>query len=129
MVEHGRRVGGPALRKMTFHARARMLKALATYLMERKDGFYAVSAATGATKTDSWIDIEGGIGTLFAYSSRARRELPDETFYVDGPTEVLSKGGTFVGRHICVPASRASRSTSTRSISPYGGCSRSWRRH
>src|SRR3954447_21931837 len=82
---------------------ARRLKALAQYLMERKDSFYLVSAMTGATKTDSWIDIEGGIGTLFAYASRGRRELPDETFYIDGATEALSKGGSFVGRHICVP--------------------------
>jgi oxepin-CoA hydrolase/3-oxo-5,6-dehydrosuberyl-CoA semialdehyde dehydrogenase len=103
MAEYARAVGGPALRAMTFHERARMLKAMARYLMERKDTFYAISAATGATRTDSWIDIEGGIGTFFAYSSRARRELPNETFYVDGPTEPLSKGGTFVGRHVCVP--------------------------
>src|SRR5439155_17167766 len=65
--------------------------------------FYAISAATGATEGDSWIDIDGGIGTLFVYASKARREFPDETFYVDGPMESLSKGGTFVGRHICVP--------------------------
>ncbi|MHB1313112.1 MAG: phenylacetic acid degradation bifunctional protein PaaZ [Gemmatimonadaceae bacterium] len=103
MVEYARTVGGPALRAMTFHQRARMLKALAQYLMERKDGYYAVSAATGATRRDGWVDIEGGIGTLFAYSSRGRREFPDETFHVEGPTEMLSKGGTFVGRHICVP--------------------------
>ena len=103
MLEHGRKTGGPALRTMTFHARARMLKALATYLMERKDRFYEVSAATGATKTDSWVDIEGGIGTLFSYSSRGRREFPDETFYVEGEPEPLGKGGTFAGRHICVP--------------------------
>ncbi|HTR76520.1 MAG TPA: phenylacetic acid degradation bifunctional protein PaaZ, partial [Gemmatimonadaceae bacterium] len=103
MVEYGRRVGGPALRAMTFHQRARMLKALATYLLERKEHFYEISAATGATRADSWIDIEGGIGTLFVYASRGRRELPDETFYVDGATEPVSKGGTFVGRHICVP--------------------------
>jgi oxepin-CoA hydrolase/3-oxo-5,6-dehydrosuberyl-CoA semialdehyde dehydrogenase len=103
MVHHARTVGGPALRKLTFHERARRLKALATYLMERKESFYAISAMTGATKADSWIDIEGGIGTLFAYASRGRRELPDETFYIDGATEALSKGGSFVGRHICVP--------------------------
>ena len=103
MLDYGRTTGGPALRRMTFHERARMLKALATYLMERKDAFYAISAATGATKTDSWIDIEGGIGTLFAYASRGRREFPNETFYLDGEVEPLSKGGSFVGRHICVP--------------------------
>lgn len=103
VVEHARRVGGPALRRMTFHERALMLKAMAQYLMARKDEFYLVSAATGATKQDSWVDVEGGIGTLFAYASRGRREFPNERFYVDGPTEALSKGGTFVGRHICVP--------------------------
>ncbi|HVX38316.1 MAG TPA: phenylacetic acid degradation bifunctional protein PaaZ [Gemmatimonadaceae bacterium] len=103
MVAYAKRVGGPALRRLTFHERARMLKAMAQYLMARKDEFYAVSAATGATKSDSWVDIEGGIGTFFAYASRGRREMPDERFYIDGPTEPLSKGGTFVGRHICVP--------------------------
>ena len=103
MVDHARRVGGPALRRLTFHQRARMLKAMALYLSERKDGFYALSAATGATKADSWIDIDGGIGTFFVYASKGRREFPDETFYIDGPLEPISKGGTFVGRHICVP--------------------------
>jgi oxepin-CoA hydrolase/3-oxo-5,6-dehydrosuberyl-CoA semialdehyde dehydrogenase len=103
MLDYGRRLGGPALRRMTFHQRARMLKTLASFLMERKEKFYEISAATGATKTDSWVDIEGGIGTLFAYASRGRREFPDETFYLDGETEPLSKGGSFVGRHICVP--------------------------
>src|SRR6185436_12988785 len=103
MVEYAKRVGGPTLRRMTFHERALMLKAVAQYLMARKDEFYLVSAATGATKQDSWVDIEGGIGTFFAYASRGRREFPNERFYVDGPTEMLSKGGTFVGRHICVP--------------------------
>jgi len=103
MVEYAARTGGPALRKLTFHERALTLKEMAKYLMARKDAFYAVSAATGATKQDSWIDIEGGIGTFFAYASRGRREFPNETFYVDGPMEALSKGGTFVGRHICVP--------------------------
>ena len=103
VLAYARSVGGPKLRALTFHDRARMLKALAQYLTERKDAFYEVSKATGATKTDSWIDIDGGFGTLFAYGSRGRREFPDETFYVDGSTEILSKGGTFVGRHICVP--------------------------
>jgi oxepin-CoA hydrolase / 3-oxo-5,6-dehydrosuberyl-CoA semialdehyde dehydrogenase len=103
MVEYGRTVGGPKLRAMTFHQRALMLKALAKHLMERKDEFYRVSAATGATRRDGWVDIEGGIGTLFAYASRGRRDFPNEPFHVEGHTEVLSKGGTFVGRHICVP--------------------------
>src|SRR4051812_388320 len=103
MVEYARRVGGPALRKMTFHERALMLKAMAQYLTGRKEEFYKISAATGATKADSWIDIDGGIGTFFVYASKGRREFPNETFYVDGAMEALSKGGTFVGRHICVP--------------------------
>jgi oxepin-CoA hydrolase/3-oxo-5,6-dehydrosuberyl-CoA semialdehyde dehydrogenase len=103
MVEYARRMGGPALRRMTFHERARMLKAMAGYLNGRKEEFYAISAATGATRGDSWIDIDGGIGTFFVYASKGRREFPDETFYVDGPMEALSKGGTFVGRHLCVP--------------------------
>jgi len=103
MAEYARTVGGPALRKMTFHQRALMLKEMAKYLSERKDGLYQLSAATGATKADSWIDIDGGIGTFFVYASKGRREFPNETFYVDGPMESLSKGGTFVGRHICVP--------------------------
>lgn len=103
MVDYARRVGGPALRKMTFHERARMLKAMAGYLNGRKEEFYAISAATGATKGDSWIDIDGGFGTFFVYASKGRREFPDETFYVDGATEALSKGGTFVARHLCVP--------------------------
>lgn len=103
MVAYARNVGGPKLRKMTFHERALMLKAMAKHLMEKKDEFYRVSAATGATKKDGWIDIEGGIGTLFAYASRGRRDFPNETFHVEGATEPLSKGGTFVGKHICVP--------------------------
>jgi oxepin-CoA hydrolase/3-oxo-5,6-dehydrosuberyl-CoA semialdehyde dehydrogenase len=103
MVEYAKTVGGPRLRVMTFHERANMLRALAKYLTERKDTFYPLSAATGATKTDSWIDIDGGFGTFFVYSSKGRREFPNETFYIDGPAEALSKGGTFIGRHICVP--------------------------
>lgn len=103
MLDYARGVGGPNLRRMTFHERARMLKALANYLMQRKDEFYPVSAATGATKLDSWIDIEGGIGTLFTYASKGRRELSDEGFHLDGNPEVISKGGTFTARHICVP--------------------------
>jgi oxepin-CoA hydrolase/3-oxo-5,6-dehydrosuberyl-CoA semialdehyde dehydrogenase len=103
MAHYARNVGGPALRRMTFHQRALMLKAMAKYLTERKDALYALSAATGATKADSWVDIDGGIGTLFVYASKGRREFPDETFHIDGPMENLSKGGTFVGRHVCVP--------------------------
>jgi len=103
VLDYARTVGGPALRARTFHERARMLKALAQYLTARKEQFYDLSRATGATRSDSWIDIDGGIGTLFAYASRGRREFPDERFYVDGSMEAISKNGTFVGRHICVP--------------------------
>ena len=103
MTEYARNVGGPALRALTFHQRAAMLKGLARHLMEQKEKFYTLSAMTGATRADSWVDIDGGIGTFFAYSSRGRREFPNETFHVEGPAESLSKGGTFVGRHICVP--------------------------
>jgi oxepin-CoA hydrolase / 3-oxo-5,6-dehydrosuberyl-CoA semialdehyde dehydrogenase len=103
MLDHARTVGGPNLRRLTFHERARMLKAMALYLSERKDDFYALSSATGATKADSWIDIDGGIGTFFVYASKGRREFPNEPFFVDGPMEGISKGGTFVGRHLCVP--------------------------
>ncbi len=103
MLDYGRTIGGPALRSMTFHERSRMLKALAFYLMEKKELFYALSAATGATRNDSWIDIEGGIGTLFAYAGKGRRELPDQPFLVEGNIEPLSKNGSFIGQHICVP--------------------------
>lgn len=102
MMNYARTTGGEVLRKMTFHERGRMLKALALYLMERKELFYQTSWATGATRVDSWIDIEGGIGNLFAYSS-LRRQFPNETYYVDGDTVPLSKGGTFNGQHIMVP--------------------------
>ena len=102
MMDYAREVGGPTLRKMTFHERGRMLKALALHLISIKDKFYELSAQTGATKLDSWIDIEGGIGNLFAYAS-LRKQFPDETFYVDGETASLSKGGSFIGQHICVP--------------------------
>jgi oxepin-CoA hydrolase/3-oxo-5,6-dehydrosuberyl-CoA semialdehyde dehydrogenase len=103
MLDHARKTGGPALRTLTFHERALRLKALAQYLLERKEKYYALSHATGATRNDSWIDIEGGIMTLFAYSSKGRKELPNQTFLVDGTTEALSKNGTFVGLHICTP--------------------------
>lgn len=103
MAEHARSVGGPALRAMTFHERAKMLKALAEAIMARKEELYALSAHTGATRTDGWVDIEGGAGTLFAYSSKGRRELPNDTVLLDGPVEQLSKRGTFVGQHIYTP--------------------------
>jgi len=103
MLRYGREVGGPALRRMNFHERALKLKALGQYLMERKEDYYEVSKATGATRADSWVDIEGGIGTLFAYASKGRRELPNATFVIDGAIEGLSKSGSFIGQHIRVP--------------------------
>lgn len=93
---------GYALRKMTFQERGRMLKALALFLMDRKAKYYEISALTGATKVDSWIDIEGGIGNLFANAS-LRRQFPDLPYYVDGAAAPLSKNGTFIGHHIMVP--------------------------
>lgn len=103
ILEYARATGGLALRKMTFHERALMLKKLALYLNEKKEIFYKLSAATGATKGDSWIDIDGGIGNLFVYASKGRRELPNERFYTEGKAENISKKGTFIGHHICVP--------------------------
>ncbi len=103
MLRYGRAVGGPKLRRMTFHERALMLKALAVYLMGRKEEFYEASWASGATKKDAWIDVEGGIGTFFVYSGKGRRELPNERFLLDGNVEILSRGGTFIGHHISVP--------------------------
>ena len=100
LLDYGRTKAGPALRKLTIHQRAQMIKALASYLLERKEDFYRISYLSGATKSDSWVDIEGGIGTMFSYSGIARRELNNDTFIVEGPVEPLSKNGTFVGRHI-----------------------------
>jgi len=102
MMDYARKIGGPVLRKLTFHDRGRMLKALAIYLLERKEDFYKISAHTGATRSDSWVDIEGGIGNLFANAS-LRRQFPDERFYVDGDVAKSSKNGTFIGLHIMVP--------------------------
>lgn len=102
IVQYGREVGNPALRRLTFHERGRMLKALATYLLERKEKFYQLSYRTGATRLDSWIDIEGGIGNLFSNAS-LRRKFPDMPYCVDGEPVSLGKGGTFIGQHILVP--------------------------
>ena len=100
MLKHAREEGGPALRAMTFHERARMLKALGQAIMERKEELYELNYLTGATRKDGWIDIEGGAGTLFSFSSKGRRELPDAHVLMDGALEPLSKEGTFVGQHI-----------------------------
>ncbi|MBD0368439.1 MAG: phenylacetic acid degradation bifunctional protein PaaZ, partial [Flavisolibacter sp.] len=102
MLQYGRGIGNAALRKLTFHERGRMLKVLAMYLMERKEKFYQISYHTGATKADSWIDIEGGIGNLFSNAS-LRRKFPDLPYCTDGEPVGLSKGGTFMGHHLLVP--------------------------
>jgi len=103
MLRHAREVGGPALRRLTFHERARMLKALGQAIMARKEELYELNFQTGATRKDGWIDIEGGAGTLFSFSSKGRRELPDAHVLLDGQLEPLSKNGTFVGQHIYTP--------------------------
>jgi oxepin-CoA hydrolase/3-oxo-5,6-dehydrosuberyl-CoA semialdehyde dehydrogenase len=103
ILRHAREIGGPNLRRLTFHERAALLKSLARFLGEHKEEFYALSYATGATKADSWIDIDGGISTLFVYASKGTRELPNSRVYVDGAVETLAKSGGFVGQHLCVP--------------------------
>jgi oxepin-CoA hydrolase / 3-oxo-5,6-dehydrosuberyl-CoA semialdehyde dehydrogenase len=102
ILEYGRNTGNPALRKMSFHERGNMLKALALHLRNHLDKFYRISYMSGATKADSWIDIEGGIGNLFANAS-LRRKFPDETFCIDGESHNLGKNNTFMGTHILVP--------------------------
>ncbi|MEO6668599.1 MAG: phenylacetic acid degradation bifunctional protein PaaZ [Ferruginibacter sp.] len=102
ILKYARETGNPALRKMTFQERGRMLRALALHLMEKKELFYQISYQSGATRIDSWIDIEGGIGNLFSNAS-LRRKLPDETFCLDGDPIILSKQNTFMGHHILVP--------------------------
>ncbi|NEW93995.1 phenylacetic acid degradation bifunctional protein PaaZ [Rhodopseudomonas sp. BR0M22] len=103
MVAHARDVGGPNLRKLSFHQRADMLNALGAYLTERKEQLYALAADTGANRRDNAIDIDGGLVTLAAFASRGRRELPDTPFITEGDVESLSKRGSFVGQHILVP--------------------------
>lgn len=102
MVDHARDVGGPAIRDLTFHERAQLLKELAAHLSADKDEIYALSARTGATRRDSLVDVDGGFGTLFSYASKGRRELPADTVVLDGPTEPLGRAGTFVGQHLYV---------------------------
>ena len=99
-LAHARSVGQKSLGALTFHQRAVLLKQFALALTERKDELYALSARTGATKSDSWVDIDGGIGVLFSYSGKGRRELPNSRVHVDGPVEPLSKDGSFLGRHV-----------------------------
>ena len=103
VLDYARAAGGPALRALSFHQRADMIKRLATHLNERKEPFYELAFDTGGTRKDNFVDIDGGIMTLFAFASKARRELPDARVAVDGALEPLSKGGTFAARHIMTP--------------------------
>ncbi len=100
MLDHARSVGGPALRELTFHDRAYILKDLGKAIMARKEELYELNFSTGATRKDGWVDIEGGAGTLFSMSSQGRRHLPDDKVLVDGPSEQISREGTFMGQHI-----------------------------
>jgi len=100
MLEYGREIGSPALRAMTFHDRAKMLKALALHLREHREELYQLSFNTGGTQADHLVDVDGGIGTVLVYASKGRRDLPDAQIYLDGPPEQLSRNGTFMGRHI-----------------------------
>lgn len=103
VLDHARRIGGPNLRRYTFHERALMLKAVAQHLNDCKEELYTLSAQTGATRKDGWIDIDGGISTVFVMSSKGRREMPNSHVYLDGEPEMLSRKGTFVGQHIYMP--------------------------
>ena len=102
-LDYGRRVGGPALRALTFHDRAALAKAVGLMLREHRDELYELSARTGATLGDSRFDVDGGIGVLLSYASKAKRELPNDTVYVEGAVESLGRGGQFVGQHILTP--------------------------
>jgi oxepin-CoA hydrolase / 3-oxo-5,6-dehydrosuberyl-CoA semialdehyde dehydrogenase len=102
-LDHGRRSGGPALRELTFHQRAALAKAVGGTLRDHRDELYALSARTGATLPDARFDVDGGIGVLLRYASMARRELPNDTVYVEGPVEPLGKLGQFVGQHVLTP--------------------------
>jgi oxepin-CoA hydrolase/3-oxo-5,6-dehydrosuberyl-CoA semialdehyde dehydrogenase len=121
ILQYGREVGNRNLRKLTFHERGRMLKALAMHLMEQKEKFYQISYRTGATRADSWIDIEGGIGNLFANAS-LRRKFPDLPYCTDGDPVGLSKGGSFMGHHLCWCPKKAWRCTSMPTIFLSGVC-------
>src|SRR5277367_32913 len=102
-LDYGRRVGGPALRALTFHERAALAKAVGGMLREHRDELYALSARTGATLGDSKFDVDGGIGVLLSYASKAKRELPNDVILTEGAVEPLSRDGAFVGQHLLTP--------------------------
>ncbi len=102
ILVYARKKGNPALRAMSFQQRGLMLRSLALYLREHLDEFYRISYQTGATKADSWVDIEGGIGNLFSYAS-LRRKFPDEAYCLDGENHILGKAQTFMGHHLLIP--------------------------
>jgi oxepin-CoA hydrolase/3-oxo-5,6-dehydrosuberyl-CoA semialdehyde dehydrogenase len=102
ILHYGRTTGGQQLRKMTFQERGNMIKSLAMYLTKRKEAFYEISYRTGATRVDSWIDIEGGFGNLYANAS-LRKLFPNQAYHVEGDPIDLSKGGRFMAHHILVP--------------------------
>src|SRR5487761_1773836 len=102
-LDYGRTVGGPALRELTFHQRAALLKAVGSFLREHRPELYALSARSGATLFDAKFDVDGGIGVLASYASKGRRELPDDTVLLDGDAEPLGRGGQFLGQHILTP--------------------------
>jgi oxepin-CoA hydrolase/3-oxo-5,6-dehydrosuberyl-CoA semialdehyde dehydrogenase len=102
-LAYGRGTGGPALRELTFHQRAALLKSLGQRLREHRPELYALSARTGATLADARFDVDGGIGVLLSYASRARRELPNDTILPEGAAEPLGRGGTFAGQHVLAP--------------------------
>jgi len=101
MLDYGRTIGSAALQAMTFHERAKMIKALALNLSEHKQKLYDISFATGATQKDHLIDIDGGIGTMMVFASKGRREMPDAKVFLDGDVEQLSRNGSFLGQHVC----------------------------
>ena len=102
-LAYGRDVGGPALRELTFHQRAALLKALGSHLREHREDLYALSARAGATLGDAKFDVDGGIAVLRAYASKALRELPNDRVYVEGAVEPLGRGGQFLGQHLLTP--------------------------
>src|SRR5579863_7827857 len=102
-LAYGRGTGGPALRELTFHQRAGLLKSLGQVLREHRPELYALSARTGATLADAKFDVDGGIGVLLSYASKAKRELPNDVILAEGAVEPLGRDGTFVAQHVLTP--------------------------